>query len=452
MAIGGTSTVWLVKASDRVSSAAALALAAGSAWAARRLLEPRESLPAPVPVTPADYFSEAEIAAGRRYARPQLLLGLSRSALEIAALVALARRSVPAPGARLTSARRTSPRFTPGLVPHRASSASPLLQALSAGGTGAAITVGLTGLKLPLSALSERRSRAAGLSIQDWSSWIDDLVKATAIEAGLSAVLLAGSSAVASRSPRRWWLVVAGGGVAVAALASMLAPVLTDPLFNDFDPLPDGDTRRDVLELAAAAGVDVGEVYSVDASRRSTAVNAYVNGLGPTKRVVLFDTLLAQYSRAEVRFVVAHELGHVRHRDVPRLITFLALCAPATTLAVQQLTAGWAGGLAGARAVPALLLSSAVATLPVGVAATALSRAIERRTDDFGLELSGAPEALISFFRQVAVEARADVAAGPITRGLLSTHPPITERIGAALAFERATERGLRPRRTPAGS
>ena len=92
--------------------------------------------------------------------------------------------------------------------------------------------------------------------------------------------------------------------------------MLLAPLFNDFKPLPEGEIRSDVLELAAMARVEVGEVYSVDASRRTTGANAYVTGLGPTKRVVLFDTLLERYSRDEVRIVVAHELAHVRHRDV----------------------------------------------------------------------------------------------------------------------------------------
>jgi STE24 endopeptidase len=441
MAIG-TSTVWLVKPSDRVSTAATLGLAAGSAWAARRLLAPRERLPTPVPVAAADYFTPAEVRAGRRYARPQMLLGLSRSALELATVVALARRCAahaapPTGPARLTPSGRARP--------HRASPSSPLVQALGAGGAGAALTVTGTVLALPLSALSERRSRAAGLSTQDWPGWFDDVAKSTAIEATLSAGLLAGSSALASHWPRRWWLGVAGGAVAVAALAATLAPVLTDPIFNHFDPLPEGETRADVLALAAAAGVRVGEVYSVDASRRTTAVNAYVNGLGPTKRVVLFDTLLADYSRDEVRFVVAHELGHVRHRDVPRLLAFLAISAPATALAVQVMTASWAGGLAGARAVPALSLASTVAMVPVGLSATALSRAIERRTDAFGLELSGAPEALISFFRRIAVQNRADVTAGRLTRGLLATHPPITERIGAALAFARERDAPPQP-------
>ena len=123
---------------------------------------------------------------------------------------------------------------------------------------------------------------------------------------------------VTRRYPRTWWLPAAAGSVAFGAVLAALAPVVLDPIFNDFTPLPEGETRADVLELARAAGVKVGEVYSVDASRRTTAANAYVTGLGPTKRVVLFDTLLDRYSRDEVRMVVAHELAHVRHRDVPR--------------------------------------------------------------------------------------------------------------------------------------
>ncbi len=120
-------------------------------------------------------------------------------------------------------------------------------------------------------------------------------------------------TAATRRYPRGWWLVAAGGAVGFGALVALLGPVALDPIFNDFDPLPEGETRSDVLELAGAAGVAVGEVYAVDASRRTNAANAYVTGLGPTKRVVLFDTLLDRYGRDEVRGVVAHELAHVRH-------------------------------------------------------------------------------------------------------------------------------------------
>ena len=133
------------------------------------------------------------------------------------------------------------------------------------------------------------------------------------------------------------------GTVAIGALAGGLAPVLLDPIFNDFDPLPEGETRSDVLALAQDAGVDVGEVYAVDASRRTTAANAYVTGLGPTKRVVLYDTLLDRYSRDEIRLVVAHELGHVRHRDVLRGVAYAAILAGPLCWSTQQLTAALAG-------------------------------------------------------------------------------------------------------------
>ena len=111
---------------------------------------------------------------------------------------------------------------------------------------------------------------------------------------------------------------------------------MLDPVFNTFTPLPAGDTRDDVLELAGKAGVEVGEVYEVDASRRTTAANAYVTGIGRTKRVVLYDTLLKEFTAAETRLVVAHELAHVKHRDVGHGLLWLALVAPFGTLAVAR--------------------------------------------------------------------------------------------------------------------
>ena len=99
---------------------------------------------------------------------------------------------------------------------------------------------------------------------------------------------------------------------------------MLDPLFNKFTPLPAGELRRDVLALADEAGVDVGQVYEMDASRRTTAANAYVGGIGQTKRVVLYDTLLRDFTPAETRLVVAHELGHVHHRDLRNGLIWLA--------------------------------------------------------------------------------------------------------------------------------
>ena len=126
--------------------------------------------------------------------------------------------------------------------------------------------------------------------------------------------------------------------VAFGVFMTYASPILIEPLFNTFKPLPAGKLRSDVLELAGEAGVDVGEVYEMDASRRTTAANAYVAGLGSTKRVVLYDTCCDDFSEDEVRLVVAHELGHVHYHDVPRGLLYLAIVAPFGMFAVARLS------------------------------------------------------------------------------------------------------------------
>jgi STE24 endopeptidase len=168
-----------------------------------------------------------------------------------------------------------------------------------------------------------------------------------------------------------------------------------------------------------------------------------VTGLGPTKRVVLFDTLLDRYSRDEVRVVVAHELGHVRHKDVRRSIVFAAIVAPAAAWAVQQLSWALSPERGTPATLPALALAAALIGAPVGLIGNRLSRAVERRADAYSLELSGAPEAFVSFERAIAVQNLADLRPPRWVTQLLATHPPTAERIGAALAFQSRTSDAL---------
>lgn len=261
------------------------------------------------------------------------------------------------------------------------------------------------------------------------------MVKGTAIEAAFAAAGGAVVTAAARRYPRAWWLVAAGGSVALGALLALLGPVALDPIFNDFEPLPEGDTRADVLELAAAAGVSVGEVYAVDASRRTNAANAYVTGLGPTKRVVLFDTLLDRYGRDEVRVVVAHELAHVRHDDVLRGIGYAAIVAVPAALTTDRLARLLSAESGTPAALPALALAAALGCAPVALVGGRLSRAIERRADAYSLELTRAPDAFISFERRIALQNLADLDPPRWLAALLASHPPTAERIGAAVAF-----------------
>jgi STE24 endopeptidase len=288
---------------------------------------------------------------------------------------------------------------------------------------------------MPLRAAARKRGVAVGLVTQSWRGWAGDLVKGGAIEAALAAGAGAATVALTRRYPRAWWLPASAGSVMFGGALAALAPVVLDPIFNDFTPLPEGETRSDVFELARAAGVKVGEVYSVDASRRTTAANAYVAGLGPTKRVVLFDTLLDRYSRDEIRVVVAHELGHVRNRDVVRGVVYAALVAPAVGLAVQRLSWELSPERGTPGALPALALAAAVVGGPTGVIGNRLSRAIERRSDAYSLTLTGAPEAFISFERAIAVQNVADLKPPRWLTSLLASHPPTAERIGAAVSY-----------------
>jgi Zn-dependent protease with chaperone function len=400
-----------VRAPSRHRLVESLLLAVAAAEGGVRLLSPRAQTIDPAKIDLTRYFSEAEIERGKRFARPQMALAMTAAGIELACLVLLVRR----PPRRLTT----------GFSRPEAGGAA----------TAAGLAVALTLPALPFRAIARKRGVAVGLVTQSWRGWAADLLKGGAIEAVMAGG--AGSAAVAltRRYPRTWWLPASVGSVLFGAGLAALAPVVLDPVFNDFTPLPEGETRSDVLELARAAGVKVGEVYSVDASRRTTAANAYVAGLGPTKRVVLFDTLLDRYSRDEVRVVVAHELAHVRNRDVVRGVAYAALVAPAAALAVQRLSWELSPERGTAGALPALALAAILVGAPTGLIGNRLSRAIERRSDAYSLELTEAPEAFISFERAIAVQNVADLKPPRWLTSLLATHPPTAERIGAAVRY-----------------
>ncbi len=397
--------------SDGYRVGATLVLALAAAEGARRLLTPREHPITPAPVALGDYFSPEEIDRGRRYARPQRALGLAATGIDVAAISALAVR----PPAWLIRAGEW-----------------PVAGAAAA---AAVLSATLSLPTLPLAVVTRRRAIAAGLDTQDWAGWGRDRVVAGALQSSFAAGAGAGVIAATRRWPRTWWLAAAGGSVGLGAVLAAVAPVVLAPIFNDFTPLPEGETRADVLELAEGAGVTVGEVYSVDASRRTTAANAYVTGLGPTKRVVLYDTLLDRYSRDEIRMVVAHELGHVRFHDVPRNVAFAAMIAPAAGLAVQQLSEALSAERGTAVTLPGLALAAGAVSIPLGMVGNRLSRALERRADQYSLELGGASDAFVSFERAIALQNVAELAPPRWVTALMASHPPTDERIGTALAF-----------------
>jgi STE24 endopeptidase len=390
------------------------------AEAAVLLLRPRDLGPAPLPVEARAYFSRAQLEKAEAFRHGQLWLYGAQLLIEAGVLVWVVRR----PPTRLARAGRRRP------VAVGAAAAAAL-----------SVAVGLA--PLPVAAVATQRARDVGLVTQSWAGWAGDVVKSQAIGAVMAAaggaVLMLGMR----RFGRRWWIPGAAVVVAFGVVITYASPVVLDPLFNKFTRLPAGRTRTDVLDLARRAGVDVGQVYEVDASKRTTAANAYVNGLGHTKRVVLYDTLLRDFTPAEVRLVVAHELGHVRHRDVPHGLLYLLIVAPFALYAVARLGERLAprDSLGTPAAVPAVVLAIAVVAPAITVVSNQLSRAVERRADAFALSLTREPQTQIDFQRRIAVKNVADPDPPGWVTFLLGTHPPTLERIGQAAAAARASSR-----------
>ena len=397
----------------------AIVLAVVAAGTATLVLSPRGELIEAQPVAATDYFSPSELERAEDFRGPQRWLGIGGLALSTGALVLLAVR----PPRRVRRALGRAER-------------RPILGAAAA---GAGISLALVVIGLPLSAIAHDRSADVGLSTQTWDAWFADLGKSAAISALFAAGGAAIFVALVRRFPRNWWLPGSAALVALSGAFVFLSPVVLEPLFNKFTPLEEGRLRSDVLDLAERSGVDVGEVYRVDASRRTTGTNAYVTGLGHTKRVVLYDNLTDKYSRDEVNSVVAHELAHVKNKDVPRGMLWLAIVAPAGVFLVQRLTErlGPRGARGGPSLLPAAALSIAVVAFAMGTASNVLSRKVEARADAYALELTDDPAAFISLERKLSTSNVSDPDPPAWVKLLFSTHPPTVERIGYALTWAR---------------
>jgi STE24 endopeptidase len=398
----------------------ALVAAVVVAEAAVLVLRPRDLGPAPLPVEARAYFSSGQLEKAEAFRSGQLWLYGATLLIEAGVLILVVRR----PPERLRRAGRRHP-------------------VLAGAAAAAALSVAVGLAPLPVSAIAQERARDVGLVTQSWLGWAGDVAKSQAIgalfAAGGGALLIVGMR----RFGRRWWIPGAAVVIAFGVIITYAGPVVLDPLFNTFKKLPAGQTRSDVLGLARRAGVDVGQVYEIDASRRTSAANAYVNGIGHTKRVVLYDNLLKDFTPAELRLVVAHELGHVRHRDVPRGLLYLLIVTPFGMFAVARLGERLAprDSLGLPVALPGVLLAIALVSTVIQMESNQLSRAVERSADGFALKLTREPDTQIAFQRKIAVKNVSDPDPPGWITFLLGTHPPTIERIGQAAAAAKASAR-----------
>lgn len=283
--------------------------------------------------------------------------------------------------------------------------------------------------------LHERRW---GFSTQTLGGWVSDRAKGVAIGMALTVIPMFGLIASVHVFPSLWPLVAAVGGAAIVFVVTFLAPVLLEPVFNRFAPLRDDALAEDLRQLADRAGVPVRDVLVADASRRTTKHNAYVSGIGKTRRVVVWDTLLDRGAPGEVRLVVAHELGHRRFRHVA---IGTAIAMGGTALFVlglwvlfqsdQLLAAIGANGPGDPRVIPFVLFAGSVTELALRPFALALSRRWERDADRFSLEMTGDPEAYEETHRNLALSNLGDLDPPKAAYLFFFSHPTAPERLAA---------------------
>lgn len=241
----------------------------------------------------------------------------------------------------------------------------------------------------------------------------------------------------------RLWLFILAAWAALSVLIVLLFILNTKlfvKLFNKLTPLPEGELREDIAALAARVGFNVRAILVMDASKRSTKLNAFFSGLGRTREVVLFDTLLEKLKKEEILSVLAHELGHAVHRDVPRLlgvqIAVLGIYAVLIGFILQSPALAQAFGLSGVHLGFSLVLFGILSEpldLLLSLPVNAISRRAEYAADAFAARLTS-PEHTISTLRTLAQENLANLNPHPLYVLLHYTHPPIPERVRAIQA------------------
>lgn len=286
------------------------------------------------------------------------------------------------------------------------------------------------------------------LSNQTLRGWFADKFKSLLIGGVLGLVLLQFLYLVLRATGDAWWLWASGGMLVFSVLLANLAPILIMPLFNKFVPLDaeHQDLADRLINLAERAHTRVQGVYKFDLSRRTKAANAALTGIGNTRRIILGDTLIQEFTIDEIETVLAHELGHHVHRDI---LLFLGAGAVSTLLGLflASRAMNWAvlafgfSAVSDPAAIPALAIILGAFGLITQPVQNGLSRWREGMADQYALRVTGKGDAFASAFIRLANQNLGEVDPEPWVVWMFYSHPPLGKRIELARAWESAASR-----------
>jgi STE24 endopeptidase len=293
-------------------------------------------------------------------------------------------------------------------------------------------------LTFPLRYYSFTVSKSYNISVQSFHSWMRDGVVDFWISWALTTLMVGVMYWLIKKYEKRWWLFAWLLSIPFTVFLYFIQPVVIDPLYNKFYPLQDEALKEKILNIADKADIPAENVYEVNMSEKTNALNAYVNGIGSNLRIVLWDTTLNKLSDNQVLFVMAHEIGHyVMNHLYWNLISSIVLSFLGLWLGniiyrkwIEKYGNTWGvKGVGDLAALPALLLIFSLLSFAVSPVENAVSRKAERDADQYAIQMTKNPEAAVGAFQQLATVSLSEVNPPKIVKWFLYGHPTMLERI-----------------------
>lgn len=386
-------------------------------WGASAFLLLRTEVPALelAGLDPASYFSSAELDRIHEFRRVTLWFRIASTAITLGVLALLAWR-----GRRLALVVRRVLRLPAGA------------QVRCGAAVAASCWVAVWLATLPVEAVQHWWYRRYGLREQDYGAWLGDRVLALLVTTVVVVLAVSGVVYLAVRLGRRWWLAGSAAVAVLAVLGVLAQPLVIEPLFNRVTPVGDRNLAARIQALGDRLGVNVESVDVSDASRRTTTANAKATGVGPTRRVVLYDTLLdGRFTKGEILWVSAHELAHIARGHVWKRVAWLALFAIPALAAIAWVTER-RGGLRDPAVVPLALVCAFVLSVLALPAQNSISRRYEAEADWLALRVTNDSASDITAQRKFALSGLIDPDPPAWALVAFGTHPTAMQRIEMA--------------------
>ncbi|MBE3089745.1 MAG: M48 family metallopeptidase [Actinobacteria bacterium] len=268
------------------------------------------------------------------------------------------------------------------------------------------------------------------LSNQTLPAWFVDVLKDRAISLIINTLGLSTIYALIIYLPKHWWITAAAIFILFIIIANFVSPVIIDPLFYKFSVLEDKQLTNEIIKITEKAGVNIGSILVADTSKKTNRVNAYFTGVGKTKRIVIYDNLLNQYTKKEVLSVIAHEVGHWKYKHIIKNIAMEAAGIIVLLFILYLLKSGLQLGASVKLVLILFILFGLISyiTMPLQ---NFVSRYFEGQADKIAVELTADPQTQVFMLEKLARSNLANVKPNDIVKYLIYSHPPIMERINS---------------------